>query len=298
MERNPMRRIPWDILLALLAGLGLGLVYSWIISPIRVLDVEPAILRTDFKDQYRASIAAAYAATGNLPRAQARLALLGDPDPIQALNAQAQQMLASGDSFEKADQIAALALALNDNGTPAPTETQVVILPTLTEDHVAAVKPTASLPPAPPEIPIQLTETPVTPEIEPSQVVVIPATPRPSRTPVPAFGAPFKLTGQEIVCDPSLPDGLLQVLVYNTRRRQLPGIEIVIRWDGGEQQFFTGFKPEIGDGYADFIMSPNMTYAAQLARGSDIASGLAVPTCQAPNGETFTGGIELTFQQP
>ena len=293
-----MRRIPWDILFALLAGLGLGLVYAWILSPIRVTDTEPAILRGDFKDQYRASIAAAYAATGNLPRARSRLALLGDSDPIQALNAQAQQMLASGDSFQQADQIAALALALNENETVPPTETQIVIIPTPTWDNTVVVNPTASLPPPPPEIPIQLTETPITPESEPSQAVFVPATPRPSRTPVPAFGTPFKLTGQEIVCDPNLPDGLLQVLVYNTRRRQLPGIEIVISWDGGEEQFFTGFKPEISDGYADFIMSPGVTYSVQLARGSDIASGLTVPTCQAPNGETFTGGIKLTFQQP
>ena len=40
-----MRRIPWDIILALLAGLGLGLVYSWAISPARVSDSEPRALR-------------------------------------------------------------------------------------------------------------------------------------------------------------------------------------------------------------------------------------------------------------
>ena len=98
-----MRRFPWDVLLALLAGLGLGLVYSWVISPARVTDAEPRTLRTDFKDQYRSAIAAAYAATGNLPRAQARLSLLGDSDPIEALNAQAQRMLGSGQSPEQAD---------------------------------------------------------------------------------------------------------------------------------------------------------------------------------------------------
>ena len=95
-----MKRIPWDILLALLAGLGLGLVYSWAISPPRIVDAQPAALRADFKDQYRSVIAAAYAATGNLPRAQARLSLLGDPDPIEALNAQAQRMLATGGQVE------------------------------------------------------------------------------------------------------------------------------------------------------------------------------------------------------
>src|ERR1051325_7823266 len=110
-----MRRLPWDILLALLVGLGLGLVYSWVLSPLGVSDAEPTTLRADFKDQYRAVIAAAYAATGNLPRARARLALLGDANSVEALNGQAQRMQANRQSFERADRVAALALALEES---------------------------------------------------------------------------------------------------------------------------------------------------------------------------------------
>jgi len=292
-----MRRIPWGILLALLAGLGLGLVYAWMISPVRVIDTEPDILRADFKDQYRSAIAAAYAATGNLPRAQARLALLGDANPADALNAQAQQMLASGESFQQADQVAALALALSENGDAIPTGTSVVEPVTEIANNDDA-SPTSTFPPPPPDVPIALTETPQTLEPEPTQPVIVESTPRPTRTPIPTFGAPFKVTGQDTVCDTNLPDGLLQVLVYNKNRKQVAGIEIIVTWDGGGEKFFTGFKPEIGNGYADFIMTPNVTYSVQLARGSDIVSGLTTPTCQASNGETFFGGIKLTFQQP
>jgi hypothetical protein len=292
-----MRRIPWDILLALLAGLGLGLVYAWMVSPRGATDTAPSILRADFQNQYRSAIAAAYAATGNLPRAQARLALLGDANPVEALNTQAQQMLASGESFQQADQVAALALALSDNGNPIPTET--IVSESVTEiANNDLVTSTVTLPPPPPDIPIVLTETPQVIESESTQPVVIESTPRPTRTPIPTFGAPFKATGQDTVCDPNLPDGLLQVFVYNNNRKQLAGIKITVTWDGGEEQFFTGFKPEIGNGYADFIMTPNITYTVQLARGSDIVSGLTTPTCQTSNGETFFGGIKLTFQQP
>jgi hypothetical protein len=72
----------------------------------------------------------------------------------------------------------------------------------------------------------------------------------------------------------------------------------MITWDGGEEQFFTGLKPELGNGYADYIMVPDIAYTVQLETGSDMATGLAAPTCQTPNGETFFGGIKLTFQQP
>ncbi|MCI0549508.1 MAG: hypothetical protein L0287_00990, partial [Anaerolineae bacterium] len=95
-----------------------------------------------------------------------------------------------------------------------------------------------------------------------------------------------------------LPDGLLQVLVLNSNRRQMPGVEILITWEGNAENFFTGLKPELGNGYADYIMTPDITYTVQLRLGSDIAAGLITPTCQTPDGATFFGGIKLTFQQP
>lgn len=290
-----MKHIPWDVLLALLAGLGLGLVYSWVLSPPRIVDAAPSDLRSDFKDQYRSAIAAAYEATGNLPRAQARLSLLGDADPIEALNAQAQRMRAggaSGEQFGQADQVVALALALDENHSDAPVSTAVVEIPS-NADGI----PSATSPPPPLDVPIELTETPEIIETQPAEVLSA-ATPRPTRTLIPTLGAPFTLTGQETICDSNLPDGLLQVLVLNPNRRQLAGVEIVVTWDGGKEQFFTGLKAELGNGYADYIMTPDVTYAIQLARGSDVALGIVAPTCQASNGETFFGGVKLTFQQP
>lgn len=300
-----MRRIPWGMLLALLAGLGLGLVYAWTISPARVIDSQPVALRADFKDHYRSAIAAAYSATGDLARAQARLSLLGDTDSIEALNAQAQRMLASnasGQSFNEADQVVALASALDQNAVNIPTATPTTRSADNTPDAVntanvvVTINPaTSTFPASTSEIPIEPTETPQTIE---TQTTPVAATPRPTRTFIPTAGSPFKLTGQESVCDPNLPDGLLQVLVFNSNRRQMPGIEILITWEGGAENFFTGLKPELGNGYADYIMSPDVIYTLQLRSGSDIASGLTIPTCQSPSGEAFSGGIKLTFQEP
>ena len=297
-----MRRIPWGSLLALLAGLGLGLVYAWTISPARVIDSQPVALRADFKDRYRSAIAAAYSATGDLARAQARLSLLGDSDSIEALNAQAQRMLASGESFDEADQVVALASALDQNSVTIPTATPTARSADNTPGAVNTANvvvtinvATSTFPASSSEVPIELTETPQAIE---TQTTSVAATPRPTRTFIPTAGAPFALTGQESVCDPNLPDGLLQVLVFNSNRRQMPGIEILITWEGGAENFFTGLKPELGNGYADYIMSADLVYTLQLRSGSNIASGLSTPTCQTPGGETFSGGIKLTFQEP
>ncbi len=284
-----MRRIPWEALLAFLAGLGFGLFYSWVISPVRVVDSAPVALRADFKDQYRSAIAAAFAGTGNLERARARLALLGDLDPTEALNAQAQRLLASGE-VRQADQIAALVSAL-DHGSALVQPVSPTANPPFTAEPISTgsdAAPTSTLQNL-------LTSTP---EIFPTQVVIIDPTPRPTRTPLPTQGAPFALTGQESICDSNLPDGLVQVLVLNSNRRQVPGVEIRITWDGGEDQFFTGLKPELGNGYADFIMTPNIAYTVQLAQGSDIAASLIAPACESSDGDSFIGGFKLMFQQP
>lgn len=289
-----MNRIPWAVLLALLTGLGLGLVYAWAISPLQVTDADPLALRADFKDQYRSAIAAAYAATGDLTRAQARLSLLGDTNSIEALNAQAQRMLATGISFEEADQVVGLAAALDQSEINPPPITQTS---TVEIEDATSNLPTSTLPALPSETPGQSTEE--TPQVVETQATPsVLATPRPTRTTVPTLSAPFALTGQESVCDPNLPDGLLQILILSSNRRQMPGVEILITWEGGAENFFTGLKPELGNGYADYIMTPDITYTVQLRLGSDIASGLTAPTCQTPSGETFLGGIKLTFQQP
>jgi hypothetical protein len=288
-----MRRVLWwrlGTILALLVGLGLGLVYSWVISPRGVSDAEPITLRADFKDQYRSVIAAAYAASGNLPRARARLALLGDSNSIEALNGQAQRMRANNQSFERADQVVALALALDESTSGAPPATPTNEIADQSENIVTATSPSLSS-----EVPLDLTETPQTIE---TQTPLIESTPRPTSTATPVPGEPFALTGQETICDSNLPEGLLQVMVLNSNRRQIAGVEIDITWDGGNEGFFTGLKPELGNGYADYIMTPDVPYSIQLARGSDVALGITAPTCQSSAGETFLGGIKLTFQRP
>jgi hypothetical protein len=292
-----MRRIPWSVLFALLLGVGMGLAYTWILYPHPNTDAQPSALRTDFKDQFRSLIAASYAGTGNLARAQARLSVVGDASPIDALNAQAQRMRAGAQTFERADQVAALASALGaeTSGGAFPT-------PSLEIAIAAGNTFTPTSPSSLTDIPILDSETPEfleTPAIViETQPTELESTPRATSTPTPAPGKPFTLTGQENLCDPNLPDGLLQVMVLNRSRRQLAGVEIVITWNGGKEQFFTGLKPELGNGYADYLMTPDTTYTVQLARGSDVALGITAPTCQSPDGATFLGSIKLTFQQP
>jgi hypothetical protein len=298
------------ILLGLFAGLGLGLLYSWRISPVTYVDAEPSILRADFKDQYRIAIAAAYASTHDLPRARARLELLKDPDLVGELSAQAQRMLANGESNESAQPLAQLAADLGQGyaslALPTATVTKLSFISTpftavadapnpgtpSAEAGVEEVTPTTEPPQAPVVGTLPFKLTPLAPQVAST------VTPRPTFTPTKGIDMPFTLVGQDTVCDVNLKPGLLQFILTDSHRDQVPGVQIVVTWDKGEDSFFTGFKPELGDGYADFIMQKDTVYSIRVVDGGSFVPNIAAPVCTDDNGGSYVGGLLLTFQQP
>jgi hypothetical protein len=214
--------------------------------------------------------------------------LLGDPDPVQALVNQAQQARSQGDPAHSAYALSILAEALQQPPTVPPTLTP--ILPTRTPQVIVTPSETGS--PAP----TSLVKTPIrTPSRTPTPI--LPPTPRPSRTATPTLGAPFLLVDQEVICNPAYPEGLLQIEVADGNGDPVPGMRLTVTWQGGSDVFYTGLKPDLGDGYADFKMAPDVTYSLQLGRGGSTLVGLSAPTCQGDDGE-YWGGLYLYFEQP
>lgn len=123
-------------------------------------------------------------------------------------------------------------------------------------------------------------------------------TPLPTRTPTTTPGAPFVLDRQQLLCDPDLIQALIQVQVYDAAGQPVPGVEAVITWEGGENHFFTGVKPEINPGYADFVMEPGVQYTLRLAEGGQIIPDLTPTECERTGGERYWGAWRLLFVQP
>lgn len=287
-----------QVILTLLVGFGLGLAYAWLLSPVTYVDATPALLRPDFKDQYRIIISASYAANLDLPRAQARLSLLGDTDPVDALSAQAQRMLASGETFERVRPLAQLATDLQRGfvsepftSTPFPTfstpDVQFTNTPSVIETQLEPNDEATSTPPPT----VFFEQTPLIPLFQET------TTPRPTFTPTAGPGSPFVLTSQETLCDPG-SSKVMQFILTDSKRRQVAGVEIIVTWNQGEDRFFTGFKPELGNGYADFAMQADTIYNIRIVTGGAFVPDISAPTCTDPNGVEFFGGILLTFQQP
>jgi hypothetical protein len=69
-------------LVAILVGVGLGLLYGWMIRPVDYVDTSPDTLRIDYKTDYILMVAEAYRGDGDLQRVARNLALLGDTAPV------------------------------------------------------------------------------------------------------------------------------------------------------------------------------------------------------------------------
>lgn len=77
-----MRRWIWFLLFMVL-GIGVGLLYGWVIDPVRYVDTTLARLDSDFQTDYVLMVAEAYQAEGDLDIAARRLAILGDSPPAE-----------------------------------------------------------------------------------------------------------------------------------------------------------------------------------------------------------------------
>ena len=88
-ENKHMKRWVW-ILLAAALGVGLGLLYGWVVDPVHFVDLTPDTLRADYRADYILMVAEAYQADKDADLAARRLAIFGS-DPPAGFAAQALQ---------------------------------------------------------------------------------------------------------------------------------------------------------------------------------------------------------------
>jgi hypothetical protein len=79
----------------------------------------------------------------------------------------------------------------------------------------------------------------------------------------------------------------------------IPGVtlEISLGTDPTEV-FFTGLKPELGLGYADFSAEPGLTYQLEIPESGLIITDIEVPTCQTESEDSYWGSWEIYITHP
>jgi hypothetical protein len=284
-------------------GLALSLTYGWVFDP-RPLPIRPADLRTADKEIYLRLVAAAFFHERDLDRAQARLAGLEEPNLNPMLTGLTERYIA-----EERDARDIIALVTLVDALGQTTRPMLAFLTTPTPMPTATSTPAPTPTPRPTLTPTPLTPIPTrTPTTRPTQT----PTPTPTRTPAPTRTAtpthtptpgpnsPFGLAQSVVLCDETR-GGLLRIYVRDRLGLGMPGVEIAINWAGGEDRLFTGFKPDIDPGYADFQMEPDEHYQIKLV---SVAAAGELPEI-TPGSENFCPDLptdvepswQIVFQQ-
>ncbi|MBN1878192.1 MAG: hypothetical protein JXA33_28490 [Anaerolineae bacterium] len=320
---------PWPLLIVgLLIGLAGGLVYTWVLAPPAYYDTYPPLMRNDFRADWIRMTAFAYGIEGDMQRTQLRLQDLSEAETRAALTGALDDAITTGRPLEELKRLAELALMYGID-TPAvhiyledemsslsPTPTTFVTTPTPAPTPTASPTPTAfpTLTPEP-TLPTPLLTFSPTVEFTNTDMITgtLPVTATTSQTPTlpplnilptPQPALPYMIISQTVTCtaQPRIAISLVTthtVKVYGREREEtvgLPAQEIWLSWDEGADRAVTGMKPEMGLGYADFIVTPQRLYKLYIGTpvGIPIAT-LQIEACLGPT-ETLWATWSLTIR--
>ncbi len=294
LRRERAARAPWYLLTGFLLGLAAGLVFTVWFWPVPYDFALLSDLNETARDEYRLIIAHAYRASGDSGRAYQRLGLLKDSDPAGVIAAQAQRSLGTRNETDS-EALALLAAGLDPANRVEPSNTDDLSLtpvPTLQPETTNTPQGIVQ------ELPTQETLVPGTiyPTIPPLN---IPSAEIPRATPTmfPTISAPYILKDRQVDCGKNSRPGLLQIWVENAAGLAMPGVRIQINWKDGEETFFTGLKPDLNNGYADYEMTAGTSYSLRVGENGQAITGLGTADCTTEGHPERVGGIILRFTE-
>lgn len=277
----------WGLAFGLALGIIGGLVYAWLISPVEEFDTEAYQLRAEDKAQYVVAIMLQYNHDSDLGSAVNRLIELrvGD-DPIQSVADIACDLARRG-YVETTSGLNAVRIMKTFYQLQGRSGCADTLIPDVEDVPVV----TLEVPTSTPTLVPPPTKTP-TPQ---SNF----ATPTPSFVVVPTNPPQRDYDGRIVGTTCSLQtEGLIEVFVQSFDGEGIPGEPIRVRWDGGEDQFISGLKPERGDGYADFQMEAGRGYTIEMPGLSDpVSSPIIADSCFTNEGEEAITTYQVVFRQ-
>jgi hypothetical protein len=298
-------------IIGLVIGLSLGLLYTWGINPVELVNTYPSLLRTDYRRGWVRLATISYIADGDLERIHARLNGIEQGDVATVVQTLIEKYAAAGRSAETMRSLTKLAQTLDvhtsamlvylDTPSPsasAPTRTALpTSLPTPTSKAANTPAPsrTPTLPPTP-------TSTPLPRAVSPSPSPT-PSTPEPTSTPLPPTPTPLlsarlRLAEQEQICQAGQREQIA-VVVKDERGEEVPGVEVWLMWPGGADRAVTGLKPQEGVGYADFDVEWGVNYSLGTSElGRPLVTALRLESCPTPEGGALMIGSWRIVLQP
>ena len=267
----------WGLVVGLVIGISGGLAYAWVLNPVVQFSTEPWQLRAEDRAHYMVAITLAFAGDSDLNRAIERLTTLRgeNPDIFQQVADTACRLASTGyvDSNSGIRAIRSMLTFYQLQGRTGCAENLVPASDVVPTQQIVIDASTPTLPP-----PATKTPTPPSP---------IEASPTPPRLIVPTSipQRDFVLANVSTFCDDEI-SGVIEVFVQDFGGVGLPGMPVRVRWDDGDNTFFTGLKPERGPAYADFQMQAGKGYIIDMPSRSDPSRDqLVAASCRTDTGE-------------
>jgi hypothetical protein len=275
-----------SLFIGLAVGLALGLVYTWYIAPVELVNTYPGLMRSDFRRDWVRMAALSYVADGDLERAVRRMEGLERMDVAGAIETLIDEYAAAGRSADTMRHLTVLAQAL-DVHTPA----MLVYLDTPPGLSTPSQTPPPTLSPTPSDAP---TPTPAQTSVPTTRPTRTPRPPTPTPTPVP----PFQVAEKEQICEPGQTPHI-EVVVRDENGGELAGVEVWLMWQDGADRAVTGLKPDRGAGYADFDVALDVDYTLGTSElGIGLVTGLRVEPCpEAEDQDPLMGSWHIALER-
>jgi len=284
--RRARHPVSWpSVLLGLILGIGGGLVWAWMIDPRVEFNTEPWQLQAQDRANYIVGVALSYSYDGDLNRAIERLlALRSKGDPIQEVADTACQLATTGyvDSSSGLRAIRAMMTFYQLQGRASCADTLIPAVDQPTPMIEIEVGTPTPPPPA--------TKTPT-----PESVMRPTSTPQPAPPPTTVARSSYTIAVIRTYCDSEL-SGLIEVRVQDSGGDGIPGQPIRVRWDNGENTFYSGLKSERGPDYADFQMEAGKNYTVEMPGQSDPTQTLEASPCTTNNGAAAITSYQIFFR--
>ncbi|MFZ4814633.1 MAG: hypothetical protein ACOYL5_08865, partial [Phototrophicaceae bacterium] len=274
---NDRPRLSWTALwVGIMLGGALAFAYTWWVNPATEINTRPVQLEFEARAAYMAAVTLAFSADSDLGRATERLlTVTGVTDPFQALADTACQLAQSGyaNSTSGLRSLRSMMTFYQLQGRTGCADT-LIGTNMNPQAEITRVLPTPSALPPPTKTP---TPAPtLRPSLTPPPVTIV--------VPTSIAAQQYVLVNVATFCDVAL-SGIIEVYVQTSSGIGIPGEPVRVRWEGGEDTFYTGLKPERGAAYADFQMTPDESYTIEMPnRAEPSRQQLIAAPCTTENG--------------
>lgn len=108
-------------------------------------------------------------------------------------------------------------------------------------------------------------------------------------------GSSYSIVEEQNICENASEAPLLKLFVLDSEGLAASGIRLLLKSEGGDVDTFTGLRPELGVGYAEFDLFPGEQYVLVI-QDEESLRGIKTPFCAIDGGEEFWGSLLLTLR--